>query len=166
MAAKEFVNVYKIGLKIDKECEIYDAKITSAEKATEIINVVFELNQEAVEKLGVITLTDDYKVAGLHVIAVGSKNCAYVEEKDMFVPAMLNNSELIILFHNHPSGNPRPSFQDVVLTEESVKFGDRYGIKVFDHIIVADDKYHSMRDNKNVDFTKKIIKSKYDKLFE
>ena len=162
----EFVNVYNLKLQIDKECEIYDATVKSAEKAAEIINLVFELNSEAVEKVGVITLTANHKVAGIHIIAVGSNNWAHIKTRDAFVPAMLNNSDMIILFHNHPSGDPRPSVQDIFITETIVRFGDQFDTKVFDHVIVAGDKYHSMRDNGDVDFTGKMAGINLSKFFE
>ncbi|MCL2839014.1 MAG: hypothetical protein FWE04_08155 [Oscillospiraceae bacterium] len=162
----EFVNVYNLKLQIDKKCEIYDSTVKSSEKAAEIINLVLELNSEAVEKVGVITLTNHDKVAGIHIIAVGSQNWAHIKVRDVFVPALLNNSDVIILFHNHPSGSEKPSVQDVMLTETIVRFGDQFDTKIFDHIIVADDKYYSMRDNKDVDFTGKMAGLNLSKFFE
>ncbi len=63
----------------------------------------------------------------------------------MFHPAIVLKAARIVLFHNHPSGDPTPSQEDVTLTRRLVEIGRLMGIDVVDHIIVGDGTYHSMK---------------------
>jgi|GEM_PF-2107464 len=160
------INVYSIKLHIDKEVEIYDSTVKTADKAAEIINLVFDLNNDAVEKLGVIALNHEYKVSGIQMVAVGKVNCVGADYSQIFNPSALHHSKLLILFHNHPSGDPKPSVFDIAFTQDQVAFGDLYGVKIFDHIVIGRDKYHSMRDNRDVSFARPLYKFDISGLFD
>ncbi len=66
----------------------------------------------------------------------------------MFKSAILSNASNIILAHNHPSGNPEPSRQDMDMTKRLAEAGRLLGIEVLDHVIVSDDRYFSFREEK------------------
>ncbi|CQR73271.1 hypothetical protein SOV_50530 [Sporomusa ovata DSM 2662] len=112
--------------------------VISPEIAKDVIERVFALSTSTVEKLGIITLNVKNKIAGLHLIAVGSLNQAFVGAREIFQQALLNNASSIILFHNHPSGNSEPSDADIQLTKKVEDAGQLLGIKVLDHIIVGE----------------------------
>lgn len=76
-------------------------------------------------------------------ISIGSINQTVVEPREVFQKAIKRNAHTIILLHNHPSGNPRPSPQDLQLTRRLVEAGDIMGISVIDHIIIGDGNYYS-----------------------
>ena len=70
--------------------------------------------------------------------------------REVFREAATVGAAAIVLFHNHPSGDPAPSADDVVLTERLVRAGELMGIAVLDHVIVAEGRYRSMREQKDL----------------
>ena len=114
-----------------------EEKITSPQVARDIIEKILELSSSPVEKFGIIALTTKNKVAGVHIIAIGGLSQAVIEAREIFQHAILNNAASIILFHNHPSGDPDPSKEDVVFSKKIEEAGKLLGIKVMDHVINA-----------------------------
>lgn len=120
--------------------------VISPYTAWKVIERVFELSSSPVEKLGIIALNTQNKIAGLHIIVVGGLNKAFVELRSIFQPALLNNAASIILFHNHPSGSTKPSKEDISLTGKLYEAGRLLGIQILDHIIVGEEGYISLKD--------------------
>ena len=83
------------------------------------------------------------------IISVGSLNANLVHPREVFEPAVRNLAAQIILAHNHPSGDPEPSEDDLLLTKKLVESGKILGIEVIDHIIVAKDNFFSFK-NKGI----------------
>ncbi|MFB5678520.1 DNA repair protein RadC [Paenibacillus terreus] len=86
-----------------------------------------------------------------HVIAretlsIGSLNAAVVHPREVFRAAIKCSSASIICAHNHPSGDPTPSTEDIQLTRRLVEAGNIVGIDVLDHIIIGDGKYVSLKE--------------------
>lgn len=77
----------------------------------------------------------------------GTIDCTVVHPREVFKGAILLNSANIILTHNHPTGNPTPSEEDIELTKRLVECGELLGIKVLDHIITGDGVFHSLREH-------------------
>lgn len=119
------------------------ADVNSPDKCYDLIERVFSLSEEPVEKFGIICLNTKLKVTGMHILAVGGLNEARVGVREVFQAALMNNSYAIILFHNHPSGDTRPSAADADLTEKMVEAGKLLGVRVLDHIIVGYDGFTS-----------------------
>jgi DNA repair protein RadC len=82
------------------------------------------------------------------VISVGSLNSSVVHSREVFKVAIESNSANIIVLHNHPSGNNEPSDEDISITKRLVEAGKILDINVFDHIIIAGEKYTSFIDKK------------------
>jgi len=80
------------------------------------------------------------------IISVGSLNANLVHPREVFEPAVRNLAAQIILAHNHPSGDPEPSEDDLTITKRLVEAGKIMGIEVIDHIIVVKDGFLSFRD--------------------
>ena len=70
-------------------------------------------------------------------ISVGTLNASIVHPRDVFKAAIKRNSNSMILVHNHPSGDPAPSNEDINITNRLVDAGNLIGIKVLDHIIIG-----------------------------
>ena len=87
----------------------------------------------------------------MEIAAVGTLNACYVDMKEIFKLAIINNSAFIACLHNHPSGDPEPSYEDKKLTERLQRAGAILGISVIDHIIVGDTDYYSFRDGGELD---------------
>ncbi|MDP2685507.1 MAG: DNA repair protein RadC [bacterium] len=79
------------------------------------------------------------------VVSVGTLNASLVHPREVFKKAILNNSSHVVLAHNHPSGDPSPSEDDLVTTKRLVKSGKILGITVLDHIIVAQNSFISLK---------------------
>jgi len=79
-------------------------------------------------------------------ISEGTLDASVVHPRDVFREALLEPAAAIILIHNHPSGNPSPSDEDLRITKQLVEAGRLLGIKVYDHIILAGESYASFAD--------------------
>jgi DNA repair protein RadC len=79
-------------------------------------------------------------------ISEGTLDASVVHPRDVFREALLEPAAGIILIHNHPSGNPSPSDEDLRITKQLVEAGRLLGIKVYDHIILAGETYVSLAD--------------------
>jgi DNA repair protein RadC len=101
-----------------------------------------------VEKFGIITLTTKNKIAGIHIISVGTLDNAPVEPREVFKAANLNNAKAIIAFHNHPSGEPAPSLVDIHISKLLKRAGEILRIALLDHIIIGDAAYVSLKERK------------------
>lgn len=124
-----------------------EEKVISPEVARDVIEKVLDLSSSPVEKFGIITLTTKNGIAGIHVIAVGGLNQANVEAREVFQHALLNNAASMILFHNHPSGHPEPSKDDVEVSKRMDEAGKLLGIKVLDHIVIGEnERYVSLKE--------------------
>ena len=79
-------------------------------------------------------------------ISMGSLNASLVHPREVFAPAVGISAASVILAHNHPSGDVTPSKEDISLTKRMVQAGQIMGIEVVDHLIVASDKFLSMKE--------------------
>jgi len=79
-------------------------------------------------------------------VSEGTLDASIVHPRDVFKEALLEPAAGIILIHNHPSGNPSPSDEDLRITKQLVDAGRLLGIKVYDHIILAGESYRSLAD--------------------
>ena len=142
------INIYT--LKQVKESTVsYDFgqhRITTPETCYNALQQILDLRSEPVEKFGIITLTTKGKIAGIHVLSVGTLDGAYIEPREVYQAALMNNAKSIIAWHNHPSGEPHPSQSDVSLTTLLKYAGDIMKIKLLDHIIIGDEKFVSMKE--------------------
>jgi DNA repair protein RadC len=80
-------------------------------------------------------------------ISEGTLEASLVHPRDVFHEALLEPAAGVILIHNHPSGNPSPSEEDLRITKQLVEAGRLLGIKVYDHIILAGETYRSLADD-------------------
>ncbi len=118
-----------------------DKKITSPQDVADIF--VPLLRDELKEHFCVVCLNSANKIIRYEVISVGNLNSSVVHPREIFKAAIDNNSASIILIHNHPSGNPEPSNEDISITKKVVESGKIMDIPVFDHIIIAGNDFTS-----------------------
>lgn len=85
-------------------------------------------------------------VTGLSQISVGGLSSSVVEARQIFKTAILANAAAVILAHQHPSGNPEPSREDIKITRQLVEAGDIMDIPVYDHLIITEADYVSLAD--------------------
>jgi DNA repair protein RadC len=99
-----------------------------------------------VEQFGLVLLDTKYRVIRTAVVAVGTLNGTVVEPRDVFREAAMGLAAAIVVFHNHPSGDPTPSPDDVDLTRRLRAAGKLMGIELIDHMILGDAKYYSFKE--------------------
>ncbi len=82
------------------------------------------------------------------VISVGTVNASVISPREIFLEALQRHAVHIVVLHNHPSGDPTPSRQDILLTRRIKESGAMIGIDLLDHIIIGDNKYISLHEQK------------------
>ncbi len=100
----------------------------------------------AVEQFGVVLLDARHRVLRTVVLSVGTADASVVHPRDVFRVAASAGATVIVLFHNHPSGDPTPSEDDMALTTRLIEAGELMGIEVLDHVVLADSSYFSFRE--------------------
>jgi DNA repair protein RadC len=98
----------------------------------------------AVEQFGIVMLDTKHRMIRIKILSIGSLDTTVVHPREVFREATSASAAAIVLFHNHPSGDPTPSGDDLVLTTRMVNAGDIMGIDVVDHLILADQRYFSL----------------------
>jgi DNA repair protein RadC len=103
-----------------------------------------------VEQFGVVLLDTRHRVLRTTVVAVGTLNATIVEPRDVYREAVLGAAAAVVVFHNHPSGDPSPSGDDVELTRRLAAAGALLGIDLVDHIVLGDARYCSFKELGNL----------------
>lgn len=98
-----------------------------------------------VERLGVVLLDTRHRVLRVQLISTGTADASLAPPRDVFRPALASGAAAIVLFHNHPSGDATPSGDDVALTRRLAAAGEVVGVRLLDHVILADATFCSLR---------------------
>lgn len=115
----------------------------AADSAKILMPTMSQLEQEHFKGLFLDTRNKLLREA---TIFIGSLNASLVHPREVFKLAIAQNAASIILAHNHPSGDPSPSINDIKLTKKMVQIGELMGIEVVDHIVIGKNKYVSMKE--------------------
>jgi DNA repair protein RadC len=92
-------------------------------------------------------LTIRHRVIGLHTVSVGCLTSSLVHPREVFKPAILSGCAALLLGHNHPSGDPEPSGEDIALTRRLAAAGTLLGIEILDHLVLGEvGRFVSLRD--------------------
>ena len=100
----------------------------------------------AVERFGVMLLDQRQRVIRSLILSTGTAEASLSHPRDVFRAAVLASASKVVVFHNHPSGDPAPSAPDRIVTSKLIAAGDLMGIEVVDHIILGDGKYFSFKE--------------------
>ena len=98
------------------------------------------------EHFAVMLLDTKNHVLGMPTVSVGSLSASIVHPREVFRVAIQQAAASIILLHNHPSGDPSPSQEDIAVTEQLIKVGKIMNLPVLDHIIIGDNKFISLKE--------------------
>ena len=101
----------------------------------------------AVERFGVVLLDTKHRVVKVTVLSVGTLDASFVHPREVFREATTAGAAAVVLFHNHPSGDPAPSRDDVALTGRLVAAGELMGIAVLDHVVLGESRYFSFKES-------------------
>jgi len=108
------------------------------------------LRHEPKEQLLVSMFDMKCHLLGDAVIATGSARAVHCSPRDIFLQVLEKKAVAFILLHNHPSGDPHPSREDLVLTRRIKDCGELMDVELSDHIIIGDNSYYSFRENKQI----------------
>lgn len=136
-----------VSVRLVKDAPILsEHKIKSPEDAVEVLgNTLCEFDREAV---CVINLKSDGTPINVNFASIGGVSQSIACPREIFKSSILSNAANIILVHNHPSGNLKPSKEDCILTDRMIKLCHMMGIPLLDHVIVGGDnsRYFSFRE--------------------
>jgi DNA repair protein RadC len=96
-----------------------------------------KLRAETREHFLVLLLNARHECVAVETVSIGSLNASIVHPREVFRPAILAAAASIIVAHNHPSGDPEPSEEDIAITRRLAQVGELVGIALLDHVVVA-----------------------------
>ena len=109
--------------------------------------LVPQFGARPVEHFGALLLDGRNRLLRTAIVSIGTLDASVVQPRDIFREALIEVAAAVVLFHNHPSGDPTPSREDVLVTRRMVEAGVVMGIDVLDHLVLADASFYSFRDN-------------------
>lgn len=117
----------------------------------EIANKLIRTEMKYLDRESLVVLNLDYQLhpINFNVVSIGCDNKSSFKLSDVFKTSILSSASCIMLFHNHPSGNPNPSEDDIDVTKRMINAGSLLDINLMDHIIVGGDTYYSFRKSMN-----------------
>lgn len=126
--------------------------IQTSKQAAQIFRESFRKGEISMQEyFKALFLRTDGRVLGIHTISMGGMRSTVVDAKVLFSAALLAHAETIVLCHNHPSGDKRPSPQDLRLTKKLADGARLLDLTVCEHIILTEESYYSMCDNGQVE---------------
>lgn len=108
------------------------------------------LQDEPGEVFAMLCLTTKHRVIAYHEVSRGTLDATLVHPREVFKAALLANAAAVIICHNHPSGDPSPTIDDLDVTRRLVSTGELLGIPVLDHIVVGDGRYVSFKESRRM----------------
>jgi DNA repair protein RadC len=119
----------------------------SIRTAKQVYNYLQDMHNLPKEQLRGLYLNSRYCLIHDEVISIGTLTANIIHPREVFAPALACSAAAVIIAHNHPSGNPKPTGQDLAITKQLTEAGKILGIDLLDHIIIAGNKFLSVLDN-------------------
>jgi DNA repair protein RadC len=133
---------------LGKRVRLKEKRKEKIESAKDAFNLFEEkLKSKKQEHFYTILLNTKNNVISIQKISQGILDASIIHPREIFNPAIRNSASRIILIHNHPSGDPTPSQEDLEITKKLKESGELIGIEVLDHVIIGDGKYWSWIEN-------------------
>lgn len=149
------------GIKMAKACQLLACfevarrlEAYTAEPRPQIMNskdvyrlVAPKMRDLKKERFVALYLSTKNALLRMETVSVGSLNGSFIHPREVFKTAILESAASVIIAHNHPSGDPRPSREDEEVTQRLLEAGRLMGIKLLDHVIVGEEGFHSLLSN-------------------
>ena len=143
--ACRIISALELGRRVSVASEMQKFKISSPQ---DIGNVYMEeLRYKKKEIFRVVLLNTKNVIIGSKDISEGSLNASIVHPREVFLEAIKKSANKMILMHNHPSGDPTPSSEDINITKRLISAGQIVGIEILDHVIIGDGSFYSFKEN-------------------
>ncbi len=136
--------IHEIAIRLSRKPDTRIKVIHGPEDAYHFAMPHFRNEQK--EHFAIMMLNTKNHIIGLRDISIGSLTASVVHPREVFETAVLHHSAAIILLHNHPSGDPSPSREDIAVTQRLVKASKIMDIPVLDHIILGDNRFSSLKE--------------------
>lgn len=141
--ATKIYAAFELSRRISKSKNILRYVIGSPESVADIY--MEELRYQKKELVKLLILDTKGAIVGDVLLSEGSLNSSIVHPREVFKEAIIRSANRLVLIHNHPSGDPEPSAQDIQLTNRLTEAGRLIGIELLDHIIIGDGEYSSLK---------------------
>ncbi|MDO8664013.1 MAG: DNA repair protein RadC, partial [Candidatus Liptonbacteria bacterium] len=128
--------------------EVNDTNLPTINNAKDAVAQLADLRDLKKEHFVALYINARNKLIHRDLVSVGTLKANLVHPREVFEPAIARSSVQVIVAHNHPSGDPEPSEDDLVITKKLVDGGKLLGIEVIDHIIITKTGYLSFKDKK------------------
>jgi len=135
---------FELGKRKDLEPELKDFDIKDPRSVVKAIRA--SIKDKTKEHFKLILLNARNKILGISTISIGSLNASIVHPREVFKDAIMHNAYSVVLAHNHPSGDPEPSEDDLTITKRFIEAGKILGIEVIDHIIITKTGFFSFKE--------------------
>jgi DNA repair protein RadC len=137
---------FELAKRIASYTKVLHPEIASTEDVVHVLAPRMKFLKQ--EEFRVLLLDSKKRLIRHCQVSLGSLDAALVEPRDVFRPAITAGAPFIIVVHNHPSGDPTPSDQDILLTQQLCLSGKILGIEVVDHIIIGFSDHISLKEKK------------------
>ena len=135
---------FELGKRQDLEPESLDFDIKDPQSVVKAIRA--SIKDKAKEHFKLILLNPRNRIIGISTISIGTLNASLVHPREVFKDAITHSAASVVLAHNHPSGDPEPSEDDIKITKKLVESGKILGIEVIDHIIIGKNNFCSYKE--------------------
>ena len=135
---------FELGRREELEPELKNFDIKDPESVVKAIRA--SIKDKAKEHFKLILLNPRNKIIGISTISIGTLNASLVHPREVFKDAIMHTAASVVLAHNHPSGDPEPSEDDITITKRLIEAGKILGIEVMDHIIIAKNGFFSFKE--------------------
>lgn len=135
---------------LEKEVSVYcpeiDRKMNSPERIVKLATEYLRMHELPEEYMYMVCMNTKLDMIGVFEISHGNVNSSIVGTREVFQKALLANAVNIVVIHNHPSGDPKPSREDVEVTKRLMEAGRIVGVQLLDHIIIGRPGYTSLKE--------------------
>jgi len=135
---------FELGKREELEPELKNFNIKDPESVVKAIWA--SIKDKAKEHFKLILLNPRNKIIGISTISIGTLNASLVHPREVFKDAIMHSAASVVLAHNHPSGDPEPSEDDLTITKRLIEAGKILGIEVIDHIIIGKNNFCSFKE--------------------
>ena len=135
---------FELGKRQELELELEDIDIKNPQSVVKALQA--KIKDKAKEHFKLILLNTRNKIIGISTVSIGTLDSSLVYPREGFNEAIAHNAYSVILAHNHPSGDPEPSEDDITITRRLIEAGKILGIEVTDHVIIAKNGFFSFKE--------------------
>jgi DNA repair protein RadC len=147
--AAQVLAAVELGRRTLTRANRHRVQVTSPRAVAELLLPIY--GNRPVEQFGVVLLDTKHRVMRTTVVTIGTLDASIVHPREVFREAAAAGAAAIVVFHNHPSGDPEPSQEDIALTHRLIAAGVLMGIDVLDHVILGNVRYCSMKEERYIE---------------